>query len=144
MDWSWLTILPTPKATWNHLITYLSWSYSSGWAPYVVVRSKSFACKAAYINKNIEKGKSRMFFTFKQEEHEALVTVQEKIVSAALPVLTCNKRQWALVADTCNKKIGFVLTEKQPDETKRQLPFGSERGAFQSESMTHHNWSAGL
>lgn len=62
-----------------------------------------FACMPWPFNEKLKKGEPKMLDTFMQEEHEALETLQSKLLPAAGPALPQSKGHPTHEMDACNK-----------------------------------------
>lgn len=63
----------------------------------------NFACIAGPLDKYLKKHEQRMLHPFMQEEHEALATLQDKMVSELLLDLPITKRHLIFETDVCDK-----------------------------------------
>lgn len=70
---------------------------------------RNFARKAAQLNKKVKKGELRTFNSITQEEHDAIVTLQEKLLSASFLSLSSSQELLNLEKGVCDKQMGCVL-----------------------------------
>lgn len=80
--------------------------------------SRLHSCSA---QQNIKKDEPRTFDIVLQKEHDALLTLQEILISAPVLTLPCSKGHLTLYMDAFDKKVDCVLMEEQLDGKKTSV-----------------------
>lgn len=77
------------------------------------------------LSKKLKRGEPRTFDTLTWEEHGALATLPDKLVSTPVLALSHYKGHLTLFTDVCDKQEGCVLMQEQLNWTKNPLSYWS-------------------
>lgn len=99
------------------------WSFSSLCMYSPLVAKLGPCCRPD--EKVICKGQPQAFDRLADVKNTTLETLKARLVESSLPPLTSSKGDYSVDADACDKQIGHVLLQKQPDGTNRPVGYRS-------------------
>lgn len=78
---------------------------------------------ATQLSKKLKKGEPRTFASLTQEEHDALETLQDNLISAPVLALTRSKGHSTLGMEACDNQMGCVWMQEQPGGDEKATHF---------------------
>lgn len=86
-----------------------------------------FAVIEAPLSRKLKMGEPRSFHILMQDDHNALATLEHKLVSAIVLISPRSKEQLSLDRDASNKRKGCVLMSVQPERPENHSSIGEGR-----------------